>query len=107
MLEICACIVVLPIVVLVEVVNDLQQVIGIFRSQARPCTNSLRFLRSPRAMVIPSLLIFTEALSQLTARRAATIEPTIQKLIIRGKNCKNFPWRLLSRSLTDLTVVSP
>lgn len=34
-LEMCACVVDLPIIVLVEVLNDLQQVIGIFRSQAR------------------------------------------------------------------------
>jgi hypothetical protein len=49
------------------------------RNLSLPCAalpNSLRFLSSPRAMVIPSLFIFTAALLRLTARRAATIEPT-------------------------------
>jgi hypothetical protein len=41
--------------------------------------------------VIPSPLVVTVALPRLTARRAATIEPTIQKLISKGRAIKHKP----------------
>jgi hypothetical protein len=65
-LEMCACGIDLPIDALAEVLNDPSASDRDLSLPGAALPNSLLFLRSPRDMVIPSLLMFTAALPGLT-----------------------------------------